>query len=360
MKIRRDDLYKAVWSKPIGTLAQEWGISDVGLAKACRKTGIPLPGLGYWAKVAVGRVAAPPPLKGDHDIEVSFQGDPSLRKVELHPDGKALVARAADGIDQWLAEAKEDPPRLGKWTARTAKALSRKPDQSGLLTATGKAFHVRISEGTRDRAISILNVVELALEKAGMRWAISEQEHAVVGTLYGETVSFSLEERYSRTEHIERDPKYSWADKKTYTCEFTGDLVLKIHGWYDGRKSWADGKTQRLIQKLPEVIEGFIAAADGLRRKRLEIEERNRRWAEEARLRAERERVEREEKAFLDATIKEANDWAQANVIRNYAAHLRKRIADETIVLTPEGENWLTRVEAAADRLDSAMKRLDV
>lgn len=77
-------------------------------------------------------------------------------------------------------------------------------------------------------------------------------------------------------------------------------------------------------------------------------------------MRAERERVEREEKAFLDATIKEANDWAQANVIRNYAAHLRKRIADETIVLTPEGENWLTRVEAAADRLDSAMKRLDV
>ena len=94
MKIRRDDLYQAVWKKPLRTLAQEWGISDVGLAKACRKSDIPLPGLGYWAKVAVGRVATPPPLKGDHDIEVWFQGDPSLRKIELQPKGKALVEEA--------------------------------------------------------------------------------------------------------------------------------------------------------------------------------------------------------------------------------------------------------------------------
>ena len=235
--------------------------------------------MGYWAKVAVGRVAAPPPLKGDHDIEVWFHGDPSLRKIELQPEGKALVKEATPGIDQWLAESREDPPRLGKWTKRTAKLLSRRPDRSGFLAATGKAFHVRISESTRDRAISILNVVEQALEKAGMTWEVSEKEQSVVGMLYGEAVAFSLEERYSRTEHIERDPKYSWADKKTFTYEFTGHLVLRIGGWYGGRKSWSDGKTQRLIEKLPEVIEGFIAAAEALRCKRLEIEERDRRLA---------------------------------------------------------------------------------
>ena len=37
------------------TLAAKYGISDVGLAKACRKLRVPLPGRGYWAKKAAGK-----------------------------------------------------------------------------------------------------------------------------------------------------------------------------------------------------------------------------------------------------------------------------------------------------------------
>jgi len=32
------------------TLAQEFGISDVGLAKVCRKHNIPVPPVGYWRR----------------------------------------------------------------------------------------------------------------------------------------------------------------------------------------------------------------------------------------------------------------------------------------------------------------------
>src|SRR5262245_57219165 len=52
--ISREDLYKLVWSHPITKLADRFGVSDVAIAKACRKHDIPLPGLGYWAKVAAG------------------------------------------------------------------------------------------------------------------------------------------------------------------------------------------------------------------------------------------------------------------------------------------------------------------
>jgi hypothetical protein len=359
VRIRREDLYKAVWTAPLRKLARDWDISDVGLAKACRNSGIPLPGLGHWAKVAVGRGASPPPLKGNPDSEVEFHGAPSLRKVGLHPEGKTSLEKALNIAEQAIAESKEDPPRLGRWTKRTVATLRKKPDAWGFLSAGEKAFRVSISEGTRDQVITILNVVEQALASVGMSWETDEKSGAVVGKLYGESVSFSIAERYTRTEHIEHDPKYSWADKKTYTYQFTGDLTLRIDGWYDGRKSWSDGKTQRLIEKLPEVVEGFIAAADALRRKKIELEEQRQRWAEEARRRAEQDRIEREEQEFLKATIKEANDWAQANVIRSYVAHLRKRISDEKIQLTAEGEKWLSRMDTAADRLDSVKLRLD-
>ena len=36
------------------TLAKEYGFSDVGLAKICRRHQVPLPPTGYWAKQAAG------------------------------------------------------------------------------------------------------------------------------------------------------------------------------------------------------------------------------------------------------------------------------------------------------------------
>jgi len=44
-----------VWSEPLQILAPKFGISDVALAKKCRKAGIPVPSRGYWAKVASGK-----------------------------------------------------------------------------------------------------------------------------------------------------------------------------------------------------------------------------------------------------------------------------------------------------------------
>jgi hypothetical protein len=53
-EITREELHQLVWSKPTRTLAKEFGISDVGLAKICRKLGVKKPPRGYWAKVASG------------------------------------------------------------------------------------------------------------------------------------------------------------------------------------------------------------------------------------------------------------------------------------------------------------------
>jgi hypothetical protein len=58
MHITRRDLYNRVWSTPMSKLARELDISDVGLAKVCRRRNIPRPPRGYWAKLAAGK--APP------------------------------------------------------------------------------------------------------------------------------------------------------------------------------------------------------------------------------------------------------------------------------------------------------------
>ncbi len=39
----RQELYELVWSEPLKQLAVQFEISDVGLAKACRRNNIPRP-----------------------------------------------------------------------------------------------------------------------------------------------------------------------------------------------------------------------------------------------------------------------------------------------------------------------------
>ncbi|MGH7826451.1 MAG: hypothetical protein ACREQ7_14905 [Candidatus Binatia bacterium] len=62
-RYNREQLYDEVWSEPTQNVAKKYGLSDVGLAKVCKKLQIPRPGLGYWAKKAAGKpVGKRPPL----------------------------------------------------------------------------------------------------------------------------------------------------------------------------------------------------------------------------------------------------------------------------------------------------------
>lgn len=61
-KITREELYEAVWSESVQKLAMALGISDVGLAKICKKLNVPRPGRGYWAKSMGARKVLRVPL----------------------------------------------------------------------------------------------------------------------------------------------------------------------------------------------------------------------------------------------------------------------------------------------------------
>ena len=48
-EISVEELYQLVWEQPIHALAKEFGLSDVGLAKVCKRHNIPRPERGHWA-----------------------------------------------------------------------------------------------------------------------------------------------------------------------------------------------------------------------------------------------------------------------------------------------------------------------
>src|SRR5262245_30804210 len=71
--LTRRELHELVWSEPIRTVSRQLGISDVGLAKACRRAHVPVPERGHWQKRRAGKkssqTALPPrPLGATDDV----------------------------------------------------------------------------------------------------------------------------------------------------------------------------------------------------------------------------------------------------------------------------------------------------
>ncbi len=72
----RLELYERVWTTPITRFASELGISDVAVAKACKRLDVPTPPRGYWARLAAKQKVRRLPLpKGKPGVpeKVTFE-----------------------------------------------------------------------------------------------------------------------------------------------------------------------------------------------------------------------------------------------------------------------------------------------
>jgi len=106
-ELTREQLYEKVWSAPTTHIVAELGISDVALAKRCKKLNVPKPSLGYWAKVAAGQMPETPQEKWAF---VHTQADSlfEIGRVHFYEDAPAaaqefltkalLLAKEADAL----------------------------------------------------------------------------------------------------------------------------------------------------------------------------------------------------------------------------------------------------------------------
>lgn len=84
--VSRQELYEAVWAKPISTLAKEWNTNYAQIAAACDLMNIPRPGSGHWQSVARGYVI------NRESLAAPNQGEPT--EMLLSPGGGRPGGRA--------------------------------------------------------------------------------------------------------------------------------------------------------------------------------------------------------------------------------------------------------------------------
>jgi len=359
----REELYQQVWEKPMLRVAEQYGVSAVALGKACRKLSVPVPGRGHWAKLAHGQPGtAKPDLPKLDNVPVVYRSErsqlkqnaPTQNNPELAAIDQLLSSGALDPQDESAAK----PHVLVRHTASQFRSRTRKDEHGILLPREAGALNVRVTEGTIDRALQIMNQVLSVLERQNLGVEISEHGDTVA-LIQGRCISFGIEEPIRKviTEKARvPNPSDRWDYDRVVTYEPSGMLALVIHSeTWDARAlrtRWSDAKIQTLEKLIPDFVAGLMRIAVSLRqkeegRKRQELEQQKR-AQQLARLQKD---IEEEEKK-----VREFNGWIEnweraermRRFISAYAEKSRSRPAEEQ----PRTREWIEWAGREADRLD--------
>jgi hypothetical protein len=366
--LTRQQLYEMIWKEPTRTVAPRLGISDVGLAKVCRKFHIPRPWRGYWREKETGhkprqaKLPAWPAHLGPEPEAITFRAVPPPGKTppprppepETVQRQRAYEAVPEHGIT--VAETLTEPDRMVR---RAVRLLRKKSEPGYLIPGEYPCLDIRATAGSLDRALRIFEALLTGFRSRG--WAVECQPESPCHTrvtVLDEVIAVGITEKV-RTIRAPREPieTRDWLKpqpKDTY--EPTGQLTLWLgtDATHHGQaRTWSDGKRQRLENCLNGVMIGFVQVAEDRKAARREAEEQRRRWAEEERQRQLAVERREREKDRREELKREVEVWSWAREVRAYVAAL-EGAASEHLVREPDGRTarWIRWAHRYADRID--------
>jgi hypothetical protein len=417
IRLSREDLYELAWSKPIASLAQDFGISDVALAKRCRRLGIPIPGRGYWARVDAGQTPYRPKLPKReeqwHDQSALTVGPSQFTPVHAtaatvtrapseSPDANAVSAR----ISALVVEG--TPTILETLAAVKRTALHRKHPRRCELAfdrgeRSGPIIPMSITESALERALLLADRLLRAATSLGWNFGESEilkekakedaerirsqygqhespgppKSEPASGRLWveGEEIEFRIEEklreepRTPTAAEIARE-KREWGYHAPRTASVsTGHLrVVRLDSehHYRGpqRHSWYDRKGKPVEDQINDILLGFYELALLEKDRRAKAEQAAREHAEAERLREERIARQEANAKLIKQLETDAGAWHRARYLRRYIRAARRRVAGFTVEAsylntTLDYLDWAERYVNQLDPLSPALRLED-
>jgi len=355
MTISRQELYDQVWSKPLIHLAKEYQLSDVGLAKICRRHNIPLPPIGYWVKLAHGynvkKTSLPELNKGEvEQIEMIMKEPSPINELNLEGTKEDQIGKAIGHSFVALNEFKKGFHPLivdAQKELRERLKLYRKLEEGEWI----HFLNMSVTKSSTERALSLMNMLFQIIEANGLpiirKPGYKEETYVKVN---GIDVQVALKERTKRSEN---------PDSKSYNkfvFHPTGILYFEFVNIYvsGARKIWNDVPTTKLEEIVNDVVSGIVVASildkksDEERAKihKAEEEESDRKRLIEEQNRKEQERVH--------ALFRDAQKYQTSNIIRGYIKAVEERSASETAAIEEKLElkDWIKWAKGKADIVD--------
>lgn len=387
MNFSRRQIYDLVWSKPISSLAKEYGFSDVGFAKICRRHNIPLPPRGYWAKISAGMQANKPALPNPHrEGPVYIPPRSAITEVQILEKKNRLIEEKAEveKIGEIAVPAEIDSPhKFTQNTQRHFDKIIRKLEQVKKSDTLPKdyytliqsiyrgrvqckqdsCFDVAVSESLVGRALNFLDVLVKQLEKSGFKIHAAKDKKsngAVVAVKDNEELSFSVSEGY-KYQVIDESIKRTELERVLYSDKIpvaTGKLTFSVYAaeTHQGR-NWTDGK--RLIElELPAIIHEFISLVPRQKQARIDELARQERRKEEQRIFGEQQRQRYYEQSIYEEALRESEMFKAHNQLETYLNYLEVQYLEQYGVFSEQALAWFSTARKIANAKNPVNRRL--
>jgi hypothetical protein len=374
LELTRRQLFERIWREPMVKLSREFGLSDRGLAKLCARHRIPVPGRGFWARVASGqnvkRTPLPSPDKGDQIVVIDGTGPP----VAPEPSPPEVLAQIDfERRPENIINVSEDVVRYHPLVraARESFAPRKQDYKRGLVSSGPGTLHIRVSPASKVRALRILDALVKACEIRGFEVRSSEvrasatsaQDAETIVKVNGEDVRLVFEEKCRSVEHVPTATERkdlargsgSWIPKHDIVP--TGLLSLQIDPFLS-KTTWKDNAKSRLEACLNDVMVALVQTAIlVVRPERLRQEAQQREWKERAR----REGIERHRREILKKALEE---WRYAHSLDDFLAALRTAMM--TAEIDPDGPSaqaewlrWVCDYRECVDPFEELFEELE-
>lgn len=355
-------LIALLWSKPLRELADQIGISDVGMKRMLRAKRIPTPPRGYWAKKRAGKPVQSVPRQKP-------RGPGETGRVRLDSRFAGLVSPAKEWPLEGPFASELVPEDLEELAAVELKAIGKvRPARSLTRPHRGLSRILNKEEKRREkhaasgwdwdrplhdhplgqRQLRIADAILKTLARRGHDGDVSEAETGFeLNCVIGYACITLVIERASGHRAPQREIRSSATNTQLR-------IAIKRTWKKDIAAEWVDSSTAKLEQQLAEIVAETIVA--GERRFRQGLAEEARREAEFERWHRESEqrevaRLEEQRLADLKASGKLLR---QAKEIRELVAEVEAAIAtsNETKASQEDIERWKAWALAQADKID--------
>lgn len=357
--IKREELYEQVWSEPMTTLAKEYNLSDVGLAKICKKLNVPKPFPGYWALKAAGKQISIPKLPTLNDG--AFDTYELLIDENKIADQK-IVAERIKKIDQSNLLENIDISFREKLTTSDRRILTTKevllqrktPDH--LIKRRNSIFDIVVTKQLLEKSLSIFDILIRALISINQNIIIDPNDFFTYAIINQQKIRIRLIE----IRKLVKLPPHKLTPYLYPTQEYhyTGKLSLQIYDSYKFSKGNSYDITDTNKEVIKNRMKDFILKLFAVSiKKEFESEKRkewNLKYEQEQKLLEEEELKEELEKKNFKNLLEDTSKWHQSQILNSYIEAVLSNFKSKNIDITENKEiqEWIIWAKEKAEALN--------
>ena len=349
LSLTREQLYELVWSTPGRRLSAELEVSDVAIAKRCKKLNVPRPPRGYWAILTAGGKPQRPPLPPpQEELEAMALKKPVGRRLSLPRERTTMNPMAVE-----LRKVLE----------------ASKPDSDKRVRASVRMLpKVTVTRGLAERAVQAVHAI---VEAVDARLIPLRRARSSCGTAYFEKgndrLVLEIEEVLveQSQERLGRARAWDFRTSRVpsgYLTFFLRPSRYESYGYVrppsalSETKQWSENDRCSLESVLAEVVRGVIQHYEAVAEQRELEAERWQRELEEEAIRSKQKQWE-EHPGRLQAAVRHRMDdlvraavwWELHGTVAEFIRVCEQRWRQaQKGVLTPKQEGWLGWAREAA------------